>query len=171
MNRLIITVACMLLLASCLSAQELTHKRFTTSSGGGTSSDGVYVNQVVMGQITSEQSSDGEYDNGGGFFGGADDWMTDIEEVQLPLQFELSQNYPNPFNPNTTIMYSLPEPSHVSLEIYNILGQKTATLISEYQDAGNHTVMWQANDMSSGMYFYRIVAADHTESRKMLLLK
>ena len=91
--------------------------------------------------------------------------------MQLPLQFKLSQNYPNPFNPNTNIKYSLSEPSYVTLEIYNILGQKTATLVDEYRDAGSHTVIWQANDVSSGMYFYRIRAGDYIESKKMLLLK
>jgi len=55
--------------------------------------------------------------------------------------------------------------------VYNLLGQNTAILVNEYQDAGYHTAIWQANNISSGMYFYRIVAGDNTQSRKMLLLK
>jgi hypothetical protein len=172
MKKIILILAFFLISSSSILAQELAHKRLTVSSGGGLSSDGIFTNQVVIGQTAFGESSDGLFIGGGGFFGGADVWMTYVyEDTQLPIEFKLSQNYPNPFNPTTTISYSLPEPSYVVLEIYNILGQKTKTLVSEHQEAGNHTVVWQANDISSGMYFYRIVAGDHTESKKMLLLK
>ncbi len=89
----------------------------------------------------------------------------------LPTTFSLEQNYPNPFNPRTTISYSLPEASQVTLDIYNILGQKVATLVDEYQEAGEHQVNWNSTGQSSGIYFYRLKAGEATEARKMLLLK
>jgi len=172
MKKLILTLACVLLLSSCLSAQELVHKRFTTSSGGGSSSDGIYTNHIVMGQTSYGEAEDSIYTGGGGFWSGGDDWAVSIDlEINLPLQFELLQNYPNPFNPSTTISYVLSRPSQVILDVYDILGRKTATLVDDIQDTGQHTILWQADNISSGMYFYRIVAGEHIESRKMLLLK
>ena len=88
-----------------------------------------------------------------------------------PNQFRLLQNYPNPFNPTTAIAYSLPLQSHVNIDIYNILGRKITTLVDENQPAGYHQVIWNAGNVSSGMYFYRIKTGDFTEARKMLLLK
>jgi len=87
------------------------------------------------------------------------------------LQFELSQNYPNPFNPSTTINYTLAKPSHVRLEIYNILGQRLTVIVDENKDAGSHSEIWHADDIPSGVYFYRIVAGNSEDTRKMMLLK
>jgi len=80
----------------------------------------------------------------------------------LPADFELSQNYPNPFNPETRIKYSLAQPGDVTLEIFNLLGQKVKALVKEKQAAGNYTVSWQGNDefnneVTSGVYFYRLI--------------
>ncbi|MFH1699798.1 MAG: T9SS type A sorting domain-containing protein [Candidatus Zixiibacteriota bacterium] len=94
----------------------------------------------------------------------------------LPYRFELSQNYPNPFNPVTTISYSLPRKSAVSIEIFNILGQKVKTLIDETKPAGDYQITWDGNDsngakVSTGIYFYRFQAGDFVETKKMILLK
>lgn len=89
----------------------------------------------------------------------------------LPLRYFLDQNYPNPFNAATTIHYGLPEPGHVELSIYNILGQKVALLVDDFQQAGHHQASWYAAEMSSGFYFYRIKAGDYYDTKKMLLLK
>jgi len=95
----------------------------------------------------------------------------------LPQSYQLSQNYPNPFNPSTTIRYSLPASSIVSLKVYNILGQLVANLVDSHQSTGWHEATWNAN-ISSGIYFYRIDAASasdpakrFSEVRKMMLLK
>lgn len=93
------------------------------------------------------------------------------ESFSLLKNFSLFQNYPNPFNPITVIRYSLPKHSHVTLEIYNILGQKVATLVDGKQKAGYKTVRWNAGSFSSGIYFYRLQAGDFVETRKMMLLK
>jgi len=89
----------------------------------------------------------------------------------LPINISLSQNFPNPFNPTTTIEYALPEASHVTLDVYDILGRKVTTLVSELKQPGYHQVTWNAADQTSGMYFYKIQAGDFTETKKMLLLK
>ncbi len=94
----------------------------------------------------------------------------------LPTEFGLSQNYPNPFNPVTTIRYSLPHRSHVTLTVHNILGQKVATLVNTLRPPGNHTARWNGRDsrgraVSSGVYFYRLTTEGFVDTRKMLLLK
>ena len=94
----------------------------------------------------------------------------------LPVSYNLDQNYPNPFNPNTTVSFSLPEASKVSLEIYNVLGQKVKQLCSGTRPAGTHTVEWDATDevglsVASGVYFYRLKAGGFLQSRKMVLLR
>lgn len=99
---------------------------------------------------------------------------TDIHfetESELPGSFQVFQNYPNPFNAVTTIQYDLPQASVVNIDIYNILGRKVKTLISKIQPAGYHQVIWNADDISSGLYFYRIQVNDYIQSKKMLLLK
>lgn len=94
-----------------------------------------------------------------------------------PTVFSLSQNYPNPFNPTTTINYALPKESKVVLEVYNIMGQKTATLVNEEQQAGYYTVQFDIQQttnnkqLSSGIYFYIITAGNFTAVKKLLLLK
>ena len=88
-----------------------------------------------------------------------------------PLAFRLAQNYPNSFNATTTIQYNLPEPSHVTIDIYDILGRKVETLVNAKQEAGCHQIIWNAKDASSGVYFYKIQAGDYAETKKMVLLK
>lgn len=90
---------------------------------------------------------------------------------QFPASFTLSQNYPNPFNSQTVISYTLPEPSHVTLSVYNLLGQKIATLVDEHQPAGEHNVSWVAHELPSGIYFYRLSTDFASETKKMLLVK
>ena len=99
----------------------------------------------------------------------------DVDNI-LPDRFVLEQNHPNPFNPATVIDYSLPHKADVTLEIYNLLGQKVKTLISDNQPAGSHSVAWDGTDeagypVASGIYFYQLKADGYTRSKKMLLLK
>jgi hypothetical protein len=98
---------------------------------------------------------------------------TSIEdsEILTPLAFELTQNYPNPFNPKTDINYELPITNYVDLSVYNLLGQKVATLVNEQQKAGYHQVEWDASGFSSGIYYYKIEAGEFQDVKKMVLLR
>jgi len=86
-------------------------------------------------------------------------------------KFELSQNYPNPFNPKTSISYNLSEASNVRLTIFNLLGQELRTLVNEFKESGVHTINFDASDLNSGMYLYKIEAGSFVQTRKMTLVK
>lgn len=88
-----------------------------------------------------------------------------------PVDFALGQNYPNPFNPSTQVNFNLADAAQVKLSVYNALGQKVADLVNEYRDAGSYTVSFDASDLSSGVYFYRIETAEFSQTKKMLLIK
>ncbi|RJP57433.1 MAG: T9SS C-terminal target domain-containing protein [Ignavibacteriales bacterium] len=92
-------------------------------------------------------------------------------ESSIPNNFELSQNYPNPFNPTTKIQFSLPQADNVKLRVYNVLGQQVAELINDFKAAGTYTVDWIAQNLSSGMYIYRLEAGANIITKKMTLLK
>ena len=94
-----------------------------------------------------------------------------VDDSQVPTEYSLLQNYPNPFNPTTTIKYELPKRSYVQITITNLAGRKVVTLVSEMQEAGHKRVIWDATEVSSGMYFYQIKASDYIQTKKMLLLK
>ena len=96
--------------------------------------------------------------------------------MTLPLTFELKQNYPNPFNPSTVISYQVPQNEMVTLEIFNALGQKVRTLVNETKDAGQYKITWDGknssgNQLSSGIYLYRITAGNYVKVMKMVLLR
>ncbi len=104
----------------------------------------------------------------------------DISALSLSVEFNVSnipesaflqQNYPNPFNPSTTISFSLPSQSFVSLRIFDLLGREVATIVSEEMSAGNYSKRWNAANISSGIYFYRLQAGTLTETKKLLLLR
>jgi hypothetical protein len=85
--------------------------------------------------------------------------------------FQLNQNYPNPFNPSTTIRYSIPERSKVTLKIYDITGRELLTLLNGEINAGNYEVTFNASKLSSGVYFYTLRSNTSASTKKMLLLK
>ena len=89
----------------------------------------------------------------------------------IPVEYSLSQNYPNPFNPSSTIEYTLPRSGDVSLVVYNLRGEAVAFLINGAMPAGNHHVIWDASNVSSGIYFYRLQTGDFVQTKKMVLLK
>jgi hypothetical protein len=130
--------------------------QFTSSSDTSIAASNLKAEHIVIGNLLSslfKQSS--EYE----------------DENSIPVQFELSQNYPNPFNPTTTIKYSIPENSYVSLNIYNILGQEVSELVNNYQASGSYSVNFNSSGLSSGIYFYKLTAGSNTQVNKMLLLK
>jgi hypothetical protein len=93
------------------------------------------------------------------------------KDQPIVQDYKLFQNYPNPFNPTTTIEFSLPHSGYVSLRIFNILGEEVATLLSASLLSGFHQVVWNASELASGVYWYKLKAGDYFETRKMILLK
>jgi photosystem II stability/assembly factor-like uncharacterized protein len=92
-------------------------------------------------------------------------------ESSFPLKLTLQQNYPNPFNPNTTIEFILPQASNVSLKIFDVLGQEIATILDDHLAVGTHSVRWNAQAFTSGIYFYRLQAENTSLIKKMILIK
>jgi hypothetical protein len=88
-----------------------------------------------------------------------------------PESISLSQNYPNPFNPGTRITYSVDSPRSIVLTVYDLLGREVALLVDEEQEAGTHSITWNANGIPSGVYFYRLTAGPTVLTRSMVLLK
>jgi hypothetical protein len=104
--------------------------------------------------------------------------MTAVRDAagSTPAAFALLQNYPNPFNPETMIQFNLPKASKVHLEICNLAGEKVVTLMDGEQPAGRQIVRWNGRDdfgrdMASGVYFYRLAAGSHLQTRRMILLR
>lgn len=100
--------------------------------------------------------------------------VTSIENsLEIPNEIRLEQNYPNPFNPSTTIRYSISEPGHVSLKIYDLLGKEVATLVNEFKQPGNYDSQFslQNSRLTSGIYFYKITSGKYSETKKMIILK
>lgn len=97
--------------------------------------------------------------------------VDDSEREPLPARSVLLTNYPNPFNPATTISFSLPEASQARIVVYNSLGQEVALLLDEYRDAGEHKITFDAKDLATGVYFYRLTTPRYVETRKLMLLK
>ena len=119
--------------------------------------DREFLNSAIKGAITLNESNGTE--------------LTKLVVNTLPKEFSLSQNYPNPFNPSTNIEFSLPEQSIVRLTIFNMLGQKVATLANERKEAGVYTVNWNASSVASGVYFYRLNVGNKVFTKRMMLIK
>ena len=98
--------------------------------------------------------------------------VTGIKEISASvIDFQLNQNYPNPFNPTTTISYTIPIQGNVSLKIYDVLGKEIITLVDEMKTAGNYQVTFNATQLVSGMYFYKLETNNYSQTKKMILLK
>jgi hypothetical protein len=103
------------------------------------------------------------------------DMTTSVEETvaseTIPSEYELFQNYPNPFNPTTAISYSVVRTSNVQLSVYNLLGQKITTLVDGVKNPGKYSIVWNAVDLPSGVYVYRLEVDNVVRTRKMTLLR
>jgi hypothetical protein len=176
---------------ACKEVEPDDHYEVLTLSGGGNT----YLYQAYLGriQISHPQSVDVFIDDEAIETGTentligdvARTWYDGISYANLtitsairssendlqPAGYNLDQNYPNPFNQSTTICYSIPEDRHVSIKIYNISGQEIATLVNQQMRAGNHNITWNAENTSSGIYFYKLDTGTGSKTRKMILLK
>jgi len=124
-----------------------------------------YIDQNVNAGIYSYRLKQVDFD---GTFEYSNEILVDVTPS---LEFTLDQNFPNPFNPNTLIKYSIPKSSQVSLKIFNTLGQEIATLVNEEKQVGTYEVNWNASNLQSGVYFYRLQAGNFVSIKKMILLK
>jgi plastocyanin len=97
---------------------------------------------------------------------------TDVQDKGISIyKFDLKQNYPNPFNPTTTIHYIIPERSFVELRVYDVIGNEVKTLVNEEKPAGSYEVKFSASQLSSGIYFYKLITGAFVETKKMILLR
>ena len=98
---------------------------------------------------------------------------SDVVEIDVtgPLTFDLSQNYPNPFNPSTSIKYSVPESGNIRLSVFNIVGEEVAVLAEGFTQAGFYEVSFDASNLSTGVYLYKLQSANSVQTKKMMLLK
>jgi len=105
-------------------------------------------------------------------FDGTFEYSNEIEvSVDMPVEFELNQNYPNPFNPSTVISYSVPVKSLVTLKVYDAIGSEVAELVNSEHEAGKFIVNFNADGLSSGIYFYRLQSGDFVQTNKMMFIK
>lgn len=165
--------------------QEGLHANFKLSGSGEAiylvNSDTSIVDEVTFSEQTMDISF-GRYPNGTGAFIQMGPTFskenqvgtTDVEDTKsstIPAGYTLNQNYPNPFNPSTTISFSLPAASQVSLKIYNTVGQLITTLVDEKLSQGNHEFLWQPTNLPSGIYFYSLKSGSYSETKRMVLLR
>ncbi len=143
-----------------LGAAKTTMDQFGSEYGN--DEDHIFM-MLAMGEINAEEVED--------LIKSLSKSLASNSENELPVSFELSDNYPNPFNPETKIQIGLPKDSDVRLQIFNIRGQKVATLFEGNLPAGSHTVNFDASSLPSGVYFYKIVAGEFTDVKRMVLVK
>ncbi|MCH8495692.1 MAG: CHRD domain-containing protein [Balneolales bacterium] len=144
-----------------------TDLRLTGSSIGDRNFAGVPLAMITTDIDGTERSAEEPYK--GAFEGDA--FGVSVESDEMPVVFSLNQNYPNPFNPTTLISYDLPVEANVQLSVYTVTGQLVTTLVNEARPAGQHQVNFDATRLASGVYIYRIIAGDFTQTQKMTLIK
>lgn len=134
-------------------------------------SGGVFFDYVVLVPGTYTYQCDVHAPSMSGSFTAT---LSDVSEevaTGAPVSFELRQNYPNPFNPVTAITFSIPEAGSVTLKVYNLLGGEVATLVNGRLGAGLHAIQWDASNVASGRYLYKLNAGGFTQTRAMVLLR
>ncbi|PIW70044.1 MAG: hypothetical protein COW08_03965, partial [Ignavibacteriales bacterium CG12_big_fil_rev_8_21_14_0_65_30_8] len=140
---------------------------FRSTIGEGLFTPLTTVYDSLNAKLIVNNSGFGEY-----IFADEIDVVTGIKTKKtLPQNFLLKQNYPNPFNPSTIINYQLPKISKVTLTVYDVLGKEVAKLVNQEQSAGTYKVNFDASHLSSGIYFYTLIAGDFVQTKKLVLLK
>lgn len=155
-----------------LAQEQLSGSVF--GNGGGVSSNGSFRISGTLGQPIIGTASNNDNIQQAGFWYTTFDIITSVEQIEddlLPTEFRLEQNYPNPFNPSTTIQFAVPKASQVTITIYDVLGRRVATLVDEKYQPGTYKVTFEADELASGVYIYRIQTEGFVQSRKLMLLK
>jgi hypothetical protein len=145
----------------------------TLGAGGGQTSGGGHKIVGTIGQSAIGVAGNSLHMSQVGFWYQVGGFITGVEQLanEIPTEYKLEQNYPNPFNPTTTIRFSLPQQEHVTMTIYDVLGQEVEVLVNENCQAGKYTLILDARDWSSGAYIYRLQAGNFVDVKKLLLLK
>ena len=115
-------------------------------------------------------SLSGTVTGNGSFCGSPTDVESEISET-IPTEFALRQNYPNPFNPSTKISWQSPVSGYQTLKVYDVLGNEVATLVDEYKPAGSYEIDFNASNLTSGVYFYKLQVGEFVSTKKMTLIK
>jgi hypothetical protein len=151
----------------------------TALQAGATYRLGINTNSQLLGDVEVADNGDGTFtlfvlgnQNGlGAYVFDAASAMVKVADADLPKTFDLGQNYPNPFNPVTTIQYRLKEDTDIRISVFDLSGKHVITLYEGFQSAGSHEVRFNASELPSGQYLYRLTAGDVSVTRKMILLK
>ncbi len=176
MNKFLFIMLLLLAGAAPASAQFVL-RSFDTAGSSGVLAGGDFTVRVTVGQAVTGTASNADFTAGFGQDAAASVVSTGVEvapveaDTGVPRQFRLDQNYPNPFNPETTIAFEMPHTGHVTLAVYNALGQQVATLMDETRPPGRYQATWNAAGLPSGIYFYQIRTDDFQAVRKMVLIK
>ncbi len=170
--RTLILTGAMIAMSSMSAYAQFSITKSVIGSGGGPSAAGTFslngtIGQAIIGPVTGGQFTDNQ-----GFWYENQQTGAVKQLATLPDGYALGQNYPNPFNPSTTIRFSVPERSKVTMRVMNLLGQEVARVINnESYDAGTYEVDFLENNLPSGTYVYRLEAGNIVMTKKMVLMK
>ncbi len=148
--------------------------RSVFGNGATTTSGGNFKIVGTVGQPAIGPMSTNDHTSLAGFWYTTFERATSIEQIEdegLPRGFRLDQNYPNPFNPMTTLAFAIPHRAHVTLKVFDLLGRAVSTLVDKALGPGAYKVVFDAEDLPSGVYFYRIEAEAFVQTKKLILLK
>ena len=162
----------MIFCTSVIAQTKLSN--YVVGSGGAIISNSNHTLSLTIGQPIIGNTGNTLNTGKIGFWYQYSQTITNVEDrwmYEVPKQFELYQNYPNPFNPTTVIRYGIPKESSVKLVVYNILGEVIKTLVENKQKAGSYEVNFNASNLATGIYIYRIQAGDFVDTKKMILMK
>ena len=157
-----------------VAGETAGQKRGEIMLDGDTPFDGMYLDNMQTGgphyDWNADKADPNMYFLGHDTISGIITSAIGVEEA-APAAFAVAQNAPNPFNPTTTISFSLVDAGDVSVDVFNVAGQKVDTVANGFMDAGSHSVVWDASGFSAGVYFYTVKSGDFSKTLKMTLLK
>ena len=159
------------LLVGVCFGQNYNLKHYVLSSSAINSTNGQQSLNGILGQSIVGESQNSNNILISGFWGYISYGFLETDGQIIPKEFQVSNSYPNPFNPKTKIDIAIPEPSKVSIGIYDILGNEISTLVNEPKLPGNYEINFDGKNLSSGVYYYKLAAGSNTEIKKMILVK